>query len=73
MLKRPDEHELVDRAHRRPQFTEDLARFAAAEVATRVTSETTVFARAILNESIHPHRAAAQVRARAGELQRSFT
>ncbi|AQP44929.1 hypothetical protein RPIT_09110 [Tessaracoccus flavus] len=73
VLKRPDEHELVDRAHRRPQFTEDLARFAAAEVATRVTSETTVFARAILNESIHPHRAAAQVRARAGELQRSFT
>lgn len=72
VLKRPDEHELVDRAHRRPQFTEDLARLAAAEVATRVTPETIVFARAVLKESIHPHSAAAQVRTHARELRRSL-
>lgn len=68
VLKRPDEHDLVERAHRRPQFTEDLARDAVAAVAARVPAQALVSATASLAESIHPHRATASVRALAGTL-----
>ncbi|WP_189034548.1 GTP cyclohydrolase, FolE2/MptA family [Nocardia rhizosphaerihabitans] len=69
VLKRPDEHELVDRAHRRPQFAEDLVREAAATVAARLSADTAVFAVASLAESIHPHHAVASLHALAGDLQ----
>lgn len=69
VLKRPDEHELVERAHRRPQFTEDVTRGAAAAVACRVPADAIVSASASLAESIHPHRATATLRVRAADLQ----
>lgn len=68
VLKRPDEHDLVERSHRNPQFTEDVARTAAAAVASRVPGIAVVTATASLAESIHPHRAAAHVRAAAADL-----
>ena len=57
VLKRPDEHDLVERVHRRPQFTEDLARGAAANLAARVDGSVMVRAEAKLSESIHSHAA----------------
>lgn len=68
VLKRPDEHDLVERSHRRPQFTEDLVRETAVAVAAILPGETEVTTRASLSESIHPHRAAAALSARADEL-----
>ncbi len=63
-----DEHELVERAHRRPQFTEDVTRAAAAAVACRVPGDAIVSVRASLAESIHPHRATSSVCVLAADL-----
>lgn len=68
VLKRPDEHELVERAHRRPQFTEDVTRAAAAAVACRVPGDAIVSVRASLAESIHPHRATSSICVLAADL-----
>lgn len=68
VLKRQDEHELVERAHRRPQFAEDLARLAIAAVASRVPGNVIIRAEADLAESIHPHRASSSVEARACDI-----
>ncbi|MFJ2647952.1 GTP cyclohydrolase, FolE2/MptA family [Streptomyces sp. NPDC087420] len=61
VLKRPDEHDLVERSHRRPQFTEDLCRAAAAALASRVDGDVRVRVTTRLLESIHPHSAEAEV------------
>lgn len=58
LLKRPDEHALVRRAHERPQFTEDVVRDVAAALADTAPSAArcavvSVTARAL--ESIHAH------------------
>jgi GTP cyclohydrolase FolE2 len=68
VLKRQDEHELVERTHRRPQFTEDLTRLALVAVAARVHGDVYLHAEAILSESIHPHSASASAEALAAEL-----
>lgn len=59
VLKRPDEHDLVERIHRRPQFAEDVARAVASEAASICDSKVFVHVEARLDESIHPHRASA--------------
>ena len=59
LLKRPDEHDLVRRAHARPQFTEDVVRDVAAELASRVSGSAAPSARVTIEssalESIHAH------------------
>jgi len=59
LLKRPDEHELVTRALRRPQFTEDVAREVALSVFDRfqgvVPPETGLRVESVLQDSIHIH------------------
>lgn len=62
VLKRPDEHEFVRRVHEEAQFSEDVARDAACEVACRMTDgNLRVITEARLSESIHPHTAVASV------------
>lgn len=58
LLKRPDEHELVRRAHLKPQFTEDVVRDIAVALARKAPPAAgkcalQVEARAV--ESIHAH------------------
>lgn len=59
LLKRPDEHDLVVRALKRPQFTEDVAREVAVNSYRRfgqVASEDThIEVESILHDSIHIH------------------
>lgn len=57
VLKRPDEHDLVERMHRRPQFAEDVVRAVAMELASFSELGTRICIRAELDESIHPHKA----------------
>ncbi|MEV4179473.1 GTP cyclohydrolase, FolE2/MptA family [Nonomuraea sp. NPDC049709] len=61
LLKRPDEYELVRRAHLRPQFVEDVARDTAAGLARRLLAtgrdlrRLTIHVLADSYESIHGH------------------
>lgn len=68
VLKRPDEHDFVERAHRRPQFAEDLCRSVAAAVASRIAGDIRLTATVKLEESIHPHAAIATVVGRARQF-----
>jgi GTP cyclohydrolase FolE2 len=70
LLKRPDEHDLVRRAHERPQFTEDVVRNVAAEVVTELGAHpdrwVSVSCRNL--ESIHAHDVESVVEGTVGEL-----
>jgi GTP cyclohydrolase FolE2 len=70
LLKRPDEHELVQRAHGRPQFTEDVARAVAAALLRSAPldplGDLVVTCRNV--ESIHAHDVYAVVRGKVGVL-----
>jgi MptA/FolE2 family GTP cyclohydrolase len=58
LLKRPDEHELVIRALKNPQFTEDVAREIAENLLNdhkNITNESKVEISSILFDSIHIH------------------
>lgn len=71
LLKRPDEHALVDEAHRRAQFTEDVVRDAAASIIPllkRLPPRSVVRLRAFAEESIHPHNAEAALSCAAEEI-----
>lgn len=62
VLKRPDEHALVERTHEQPQFCEDIVRSVAVAVAALCGTDDEVRVRVELDESIHPHRAVAELR-----------
>ncbi len=72
LLKRPDEAEMVLKAHRRPQFAEDTVREATKEVATRLkdklplTSEVTI--ESVSLESIHIHDVRCTLRSTLGDI-----
>ena len=72
LLKRPDEHDLVVRALKRPQFTEDVAREAAVNVYKRfgqiVSERTAVEVESILNDSIHIHDVRTKISTSIGRL-----
>jgi len=59
LLKRPDEAEIVLRAHRRPQFAEDVVREAARQVGIafggRLPASSGVIIESLSLESIHTH------------------
>lgn len=59
LLKRPDEHDLVVRALKRPQFTEDVAREVAVNSYKRfgqvAPERTGIEVESILHDSIHIH------------------
>ena len=68
VLKRPDEHRLVEKAHRRPQFGEDVCRAVAVAVASILEASDRLIVSVSLNESIHPHQVYAEISAEAAEL-----
>ncbi len=72
LLKREDEVEVVEKAHRNPMFVEDSVR-KMAEKAVKVLSkappETLVILRQENEESIHQHNVFAEIRASLGELK----
>jgi GTP cyclohydrolase FolE2 len=65
LLKRPDEAELVLKAHRRPQFVEDVVRELAASagrsLSDRIDPDATVRIESTSIESIHTHNVVARL------------
>ncbi|HEX8396247.1 MAG TPA: GTP cyclohydrolase, FolE2/MptA family [Pyrinomonadaceae bacterium] len=68
VLKRPDEHRLVEKTHRRPQFGEDVCRSVAVTIASILAAGDLLTVSVSLNESIHPHRVYAEISTEASEL-----
>ena len=68
LLKREDEHALVDRVHRAPQFCEDVCRAVGVAIAAIASRDALIFVRADLDESIHPHNATAELCTVASQL-----
>ena len=72
LLKREDEAEVVERAHRNPLFVEDSVRKMAEKAAgllKEAPPETLIILRQENEESIHQHNVFAEIRVRAGELR----
>ena len=72
MLKRPDEGKLVEIAHERPRFVEDVVREVLGRVLERyrdLPDEMAVSVRSTSEESIHKHDAVAERVATLGELR----
>lgn len=61
VLKRPDEHFLVNKSHSKPQFCEDLCREVAVSVSTILNKDDLICIEVELDESIHPHKAYASL------------
>jgi GTP cyclohydrolase-4 len=76
LMKRPDEAEVVEKAHRRPRFVEDcvreMIRMAVDEFAG-FGDETFVLARQENLETIHQHNVVAERHGLLGELSRELT
>ncbi len=73
LLKREDEAEVVERAHRNPLFVEDSVRKMAekcVETLKNAPPETRVVLRQENEESIHQHNVMAEISASLGELRR---
>ncbi len=72
LLKRPDEADLVLRAHKRPQFAEDAvrdtARAAALQFAPHLPGHTEVTIESLSLESIHIHDVTCRLTTTLGEL-----
>jgi GTP cyclohydrolase FolE2 len=68
VLKRPDEHNLVRKAHLRPQFCEDVCRAVAVSAASILQASDDIEVSVELDESIHPHKAYASLSAKASML-----
>jgi GTP cyclohydrolase-4 len=72
LLKRPDEHFVVAKAHRRPRFVEDAVREMLSGVVERypgLPDDAFVLARQVNDETIHRHQADAERSATVGELR----
>lgn len=76
LLKRPDEHDLVVRALRRPQFTEDVAREVALNTYKRfdqvAPKHTKIDIESILQDSIHIHDVRTGIRTTLSKLGQSL-
>ncbi len=72
LLKRPDEHDLVTRALRKPQFTEDVVREIAcnlkADFSKTIGSASLVTIESILHDSIHIHNVRTSISRRFNDL-----
>lgn len=72
LLKRPDEHELVLRALKKPQFTEDVVREITAvclkDFENYLDKKSRIFASSLLFDSIHIHDVHTEIDKTYGEL-----
>jgi GTP cyclohydrolase IV len=76
LMKRPDEVEVVEKAHRRPRFVEDCAREMVRLAVERFESlgvDAFVLARQENMETIHRHNVVAERHGLMGELQQELT
>ncbi len=77
LLKRPDEHDLVVRVLKKPQFTEDVAREVAYNAfqayKTKVPAQATIFVESLLHDSIHIHDVKTVIDKTFGEIQKELT
>jgi GTP cyclohydrolase IV len=73
LLKRPDEHDLVIRALRKPQFTEDVAREVAYNAYEAfkdiLPSEAGLYVESLLHDSIHIHDVKTVISKTFGDIQ----
>lgn len=73
LLKRPDEHDLVVRALKRPQFTEDVAREVAYNAYETLKDilpvETELYVGSVLKDSIHIHDVYTVIQKMFGEIK----
>lgn len=75
LLKRPDEYAVVERAHRRPRFVEDVVRALIAGVLSRspaLPDTAYLIARQINDESIHKHDAVAELAGTVAEFRQEL-
>lgn len=76
LLKRPDEHDLVVRALKRPQFTEDVAREVAVNSYRRfgqvASEDTRIEVESILHDSIHIHDVRTKIVTSLGKLGKAL-
>ncbi len=75
ILKRPDEAELVETAHKKPMFVEDCVREMAKRVVEtfkNLPDDSIITIRQINEESIHQHNAVAERIASLGDLRREL-
>ncbi|MCW3135134.1 MAG: GTP cyclohydrolase MptA [Methanophagales archaeon] len=75
ILKRPDEAELVETAHKKPMFVEDCVREMAKRVVetfNKLPDDSIINIKQINEESIHQHDAVAERVASIGELRREL-
>ncbi len=73
LLKRPDEHDLVVRALKKPQFTEDVVREIVSNTLahfTKLESKTQIHVSSILFDSIHIHDVCTNIDNTLGELRK---
>lgn len=76
ILKRPDEAQVVERAHQRPMFVEDCVREMAKHVVETfkdLPDDSVITIRQINEESIHQHNAVAERVASIGDLRRELS
>jgi len=76
LLKRPDEHELVIRALRNPQFTEDVAREVVFNMFKRFETvapdSTKMSVESVLQDSIHIHDVRTKIGTTFGQIRQSI-
>lgn len=76
LLKRPDEHELVIRVLKNPQFTEDVVRDVVAntikQIGEHLADDSRVFASSQLFDSIHIHDVYTEIDKTYGELAKEL-
>jgi GTP cyclohydrolase I/GTP cyclohydrolase-4 len=75
LMKRPDEVEVVEKAHRRPRFVEDCVREMVSAAVAEFRSlgpEAFVIARQENLETIHTHNVVAERYGQLGELEREL-
>ncbi len=73
ILKRGDEGKVVEQAHAKPRFVEDVVREILARILERYTKlpdDASVWVRSVAEESIHKHNAMAERVTTLGELRR---
>lgn len=76
LLKRPDEHDLVIRALKRPQFTEDVVRDVASEFIKQncdLSDTTTFHVVSTLFDSIHIHDVHTEIETTLGNIRRELS
>jgi GTP cyclohydrolase I/GTP cyclohydrolase-4 len=77
LMKRPDELEVVEKAHRRPRFVEDcvreMVRMAVERYGVSLGEDAFVMARQENLETIHQHNVVAERHGLFGELARELS